>query len=376
MSLVALSGQLAVPFGPSPFSFIGTAPASLSVTIDAANEACIMIGHLIWADGGSHTVDTTGSSSIGWRTGSVTFANAGTTVKVGLAAVDTANGPAGRAVNVADVVTFDVSKSLTGGGGGITSNAWQTHVPDTGTKTIANAGFLALCIQATARAGADSIVATTSSVSNRMQFPQVTEFTGGAYAGQGGVPNAIITASDGTLGYFYGSSVYASINTRTWNSGSSPSEYGQLYQFPFAISVYGIYGWCNPSAVDLDLVLYTDPLGTPVAQKTLSLDGNTTAVNATRQIMVPFAAPYLVPPNTPFVTALKPGASNITMPYKTLAAATHRITDPWGTSGYGVSRAGGAFSDANSGLDHYLVGPLAGALGNNAARLVNGGMVQ
>jgi hypothetical protein len=48
--------------------------------------------------------------------------------------------------------------------------------------------------------------------------------------------------------------------------------------------------------------------------------------------------------------------SNISAAYKTLASATHRATDPWGTSGYGVNRNTGAFADDNSGLNHYDIG--------------------
>jgi hypothetical protein len=79
-----------------------------ATTLDAANEAVIYIGHMWWEDGGSHTVDTSGSSSLNWRTTTVTFANAGTRVKVGLADVVNAAGPPARAVNVSDVITFDV----------------------------------------------------------------------------------------------------------------------------------------------------------------------------------------------------------------------------------------------------------------------------
>jgi hypothetical protein len=59
---------------------------------------------------------------------------------------------------------------------------------------------------------------------------------------------------------------------------------------------------------------------------------------------------------------LKPGGTKITAYYKTLGAAGHRATDPWGTAGYGISRASGAFANANSSLDHYYIGLLVSAL--------------
>src|SRR4051812_37591642 len=106
MTLAAITGMKKIPIGNANRYGMATIAALGNVTLDATNESVHMIGYFSWEDGGTHTVNTTGSSAIEWRTGASTFANAGTTVKVGIAAVDTATGPVGRAVNVADAVTF------------------------------------------------------------------------------------------------------------------------------------------------------------------------------------------------------------------------------------------------------------------------------
>ena len=353
----------------TPFAYIGNGhllgagntPNLSSVTMDATNEALIFVGYVATSDGGSHTIDTTGSSSLGWRTGAVTFANGGTTAVVGLADVLTTAGPPARAVHASDVITFDVAASFTGGGGGITANAWQTSVPTTGTKTIAHGDFVAFAVQVTARGGADSIEANYTSTGSP-HAPTVTTYTGGTYAGAiAGSPNAVITFSDGALGYFYGGTdVISSTTLRTWNSGSATKEYGQLFDLPFPCKVYGLLGIVDPDA-NFDMVLYSDPLGTPVAERTISTDANTVAGTLGRRIHVLFPTPYFVDAREKVGAVFKPGASNISAYYKTLASATHRVTDPWGTSGYGISRATGAFADANSGLDHYYIGLLVGA---------------
>src|SRR5580765_2732288 len=98
MTLVALPGTPLVPIGPGFTYPRDNLISGLSTLVNAAEAAMIMIGHVITSDGNSHTINTSGSSSFGWRTGTSTFANASTTVKVGLAAVDTAAGPPGRAV--------------------------------------------------------------------------------------------------------------------------------------------------------------------------------------------------------------------------------------------------------------------------------------
>jgi hypothetical protein len=370
MALVALNGGLFVPIGPGANQQMAAPNGTSSNPLDATNKATIYIGHIITSDGGSHTIDTTGSSSLGWNAGSITFANSGTTVVVGLGNVLTTAGPPARAVHVSDVITFDVSKSLIGGGGGISASAWQTHVPDTGSKTIANGDLVAFCIQMTARAGVDSIITRSVATPASLHRPLVTAFSG-TYGSISGTPNAIITFADGALGYFHGCDIWSNIAVRTWNSGGATKEYGQLFSLPFPTRIYGVYGWVDPDN-DFDIILYSDPLGTPVAEKTVSIDANTVSSATGSKFVATFNSSYATTVNQNIGVVFKPGAANISTYYRTIANAAYRITDAWGTSGYGISRASGAFADANSSLDHYYVGLIAGAFdaGGLAGRFV------
>jgi hypothetical protein len=359
MALQSLSGGFSL-IGPDPYVSGSSGLAANAVTMNAANHHNIYIGRVVTADGGSHTIDTSGSSKISFRTDSVTFANAGTTVKVGIAPVDTSNGPPGRANNTTNVVNYDVSASLTGGGGGLTNQAWHDITPDSGTKTIANGDLVAVVHQMTARAGADTVSIAYSISQMQTNRPLITGY-GGSYSARVGVPNVLITFSDGTLGWIEGGSIFTTLNQRTWNSGSATKEYGQLYQLPFPYKLCGLYGIFG-AANDCDIIAYTDPLGTPVASKTASMDANTMfstgAGNVFREF---FDSPLSVAAGTPIGAVYKPGASNVTASYKTLNNAAHRVADPWGTSGYGISRASGAFANANSSLDHYHIGLIISA---------------
>lgn len=360
MSLVALDGTPLVLIG-APFARNSEAlPTQLSILQDAANEACIMYGHVITDDGGSHTIDTTGSSSLGWRPGAVTFANAGTTFKVGLAAMDTTTGPPGRAVNVADVITFDVSRSYTSGAPPA-ANTWTESVPTAGTKTIANGDFLAFCTQMTARGGVD-LVNTAISAATAIPRPGATSFTGAAYAGTSAVPNGVITFSDGHLGWFYGGAVWAtSTTTQTWNNGSATTEYGNFFQCPFPMKIYGLMA-AGSLAGDTDFVLYSAPLGTPVAEKTVSADLNTANNAAARYSQYLFASPYSSIANQPLAAIMKPTtATNITAPYKTYNTSAQQVTEMCGTNGYAVNRASGAFAAQNANKDRFAIGLLVGA---------------
>lgn len=374
MALQNFPGGFQGLIGPAPLANIATTPGTNTTLIDAADEAAIFIGRVVTSDGGSHTIDTTGSSSIGWRSGTTTFANAGTTFKVGIAPVDAANGPPARASNTTNVINFDVSASFTGGGGGVTTAAWQTSVPTTGTKTIANGDLVAICFQATARGGADSITVTYATAADALHRPAVTGYVGGAYGRVSATTNALITFSDGAFGYIHGTELFSTILTQTWNSGSATKEYGQLYNLPFPMKVHGVYGWVSPGG-DLDVVLYSDPLGTPVAEKTVSIDANVTGIAASRKFMEFFPSPYTTTANQNIGAIFKPGGTNISAYYRTLANATHCVADPWGTSGYGISRASGAFANANSSLDHYYIGLIVGAFDDGVSTAPAGKLV-
>lgn len=365
MSLVALDGTPLLLVGAGGKDLSLPASASLAgTTLDAANESCMMIGQIFTEDGASHTIDTSGSSSIGWRSGALTFASGSTAVLVGVGDVDASNGPPGRAVNVADVITFDVSRSITGGGGGITANAWQEHVPTSGTKTIANGDFVAISVQMTARGGTDSVVVqgAPAGLGISPSRPLMTGFIGGAYTLQGNMPNAVITFSDGVRGYIFGGNVVSTMTTTTWNNGSGTKEYGNVLQFPFPTRAYGLYGGIAFGG-NADCICYSDPLGTPVAERTVSVDLNQIgASSSARPTVLMFSSPYDIPANTPVAAIIKPtSVSNNAMLYKTFNIAGHQKSEPLGQNCYAISRNTGAFAQVNSGKDRYNVGLIIGA---------------
>jgi hypothetical protein len=336
----------------------------ISVLLDAVNEATIMVGQVFTEDGLSHTIDTSGSSSLGWRSGAVTFVNASTTVKVGLAAIDTAVGPPVRAVNAANVITFDVSRSMAGGGGGITANAWQEHVPTSGSKTIANGDLLAFCVQMTALGGSDLVnVQRLSSMPSVVGVrPAVTDYLGAAYAGTAFMPNAVLTFSDGTRGFFFGGNVLNSASgSVTWNNSSAIKEYGNHFRFTVPVKIYGIVAGVNVSG-DLDLVLYSDPFGTPIAQKTTSFDLNTVGAAAANRVgFCLFDSPYLASANQPLVAAVKPTtATSVSTTYGSVNDVNHWKAHSLGVNCYAVSRTTGAFTVQNANKDRLFMSLLVG----------------
>lgn len=379
MALVAIDGTPLVQVGAAGAQGGPIIPGSQTATLDAAKEACIMIGQVFTEDGGSHTIDTTGSSAIGWRPGTCTFVNGGTTLVVGLAPVLTTAGPPARASHASDVISFDVSKSLTGGAG-LTSGAWNEHVPGSGSKTIANGDLVAFAVQMTARGGADVVRPTYGTTTFGGPRPSVTNYVGGAYASTPGSPNAVITFSDGVLGFFFGGHVFTTTqSTKGWNSGSSPNEYGNFLQLPVPAKIYGIAFDASNAANftgDFEAVLYSNPLGTPVAEKTVAFDLNALGVitNGGWGVAM-FASPYQSTAGQPLAAIFKPTTvTSITVQYLILNASAHQKSMTCGANGYAVSRASGAFAAQNSSKDRFGIGLLVGAFdaGGGAA----GGLIR
>jgi hypothetical protein len=318
----------------------------------ALGHAWIMQGQVWNEDGGTHTIDTTGSSSLGWRTVGITFANAGTTVKVGLAALDPANGPPARAVNVSNTITFNVSKSLVGGGGGITANAWQEHVPDSGSLSIAHGSLQAFCLQLAAFGGTDSItIAQVGSPSGGMARPGTTLWNASTYADQGRLPNAVITYSDGTRGYIYGGFVFNTLTAVVVSNAVANREFGNTIILPFPARVYGIIA-ASTLGTDIDLVLYSDPLGSPVAERTVSFDGNVVQGVASGTLMYGlFSTPYQMVAGQTVAAMLKPTTSvSQNVIAVTYNIAAHQGSQSPGAAGVNsvIRGSSGAFVQTNT----------------------------
>lgn len=343
--------------GPRPWIASSNGQSLNGITINAVNMAHIQIGRARTSDGASHTINTTGSSKFGFRSGSTnTFASGSTTVKVGLAAVDTSNGPAARPVNSSNVITFDCSADVVGGSITWNNNVWMDLTPTTGSKTVADGDLVAYCLQMTARGGSDAVNWDYPNLNNNVTNLPTVSLYNGSYSNRTAMPSGIWRFADGAYGWIEGSDTHLNINTRAFSNASSPNQYGQLFNMPFAMRVCGVYG--QFAVQDLDVVLYSDPLGSPVAERTVSHDANTVSGTSGNFSFLPFSSPYDVSANTSVAVVMKPTTgSNINSWYKTLNHADHRYPEAYGVTGYGVSRTtSGAFSNANSSLDHYYVG--------------------
>ena len=353
MSQLLVSGEI-VQLPSSPTGIAGTT----SDTLNAANETFAFIGQVLLENplSGSKTLSSAGGGRIVWTTGSVTFSNGATTFDIGIQDVSTTTSiaqPDG---------TFDVKASFTGGGGGITASAVNTSVMTTGTKTIAHGDLIAITLAMTTRGGTDSIAVVLNNMTNYWGdslLPGVVNNTSGTWARNvTALPNAYIIFDDGTIGWLAGTSF-----TKTapillnYNSGTGTAdEYGNLLKYPVTFNALGISltGYAATASADFELLLYSTPLGTPVVERTITVDATQlTSSNGTRlKGMFLFSSPFLLKARTEYAITLRPTTTNnIGIYYHDVDNSTGGKAGSPNSYCYAVRRLDntGAFSDYNGG---------------------------
>lgn len=385
MTAAAMVGP-PIPFGGvapnGPGVWDGRLPANSDFALTTnANQARIMYGYMMTSDGAAHTLSAAGGGTIGFLNGTVTFAQATSVLTFGLATMDTATGPPGRATNVSNLITFSTSKTWLGNAAhGMTTGTWHSSAMDAGSLSVTPGDLIAFAVQLTAWVTTDTIGIRCGDSGLASNLPGVTNLTGpSTYAAATATPNVFITFDDGAFGYFLGSQVFSVGSTGTGNfgSGSSPNEYGNLFQFNFPVTILGATMFTVAPANAFDFVLYADPLGTPSAVKTLSVNKFAIgSVTGSRRCDVMNPAGYVLAANTPIAGIMKPtSASTISAAYRTVFASSHQVTMNLGTGCYAVNRSGGsgAFASQNSGKDRFNMCLLVSALDDGAGG--GGGMV-
>ena len=291
--------------------------------MDAAGEGVAFIGR-IYIEGApaSNTISSAGGA-ITFRTGSVTFANAGTNVRIGIQDL-TAGG--------VNDDTFDVYADFTGGGGGLASFTWYEKAMTTGSKTLNHLGIYAICFETTTRAGADTVAIASYQIQNHVgisaNFPYKAFDIGAGPTRTNSSPyGACIVFDDGTLGWMEGAWFGPEMNTTAGvniNSGSTPDEYAAVFQVPYTMSIRGGYHQIGgiASTDNFEIILYSDAEGTPAVEEAVAIDPNFTgSASAIGQYNAPFTASHILLPNLWYALALRPTtANNISFNYYNMGA--------------------------------------------------------
>lgn len=266
MTLVSIPTGLLYPFACDNAGTVAKATSN-GTAMDAATDKTAMIGR-VYIDGrpgSAKTISAAGGGFISFRTGTVTFANAGTTIDLGIQDVDPANGLPARPDG-----TFDVKRTLTGGTDTISSNTWTTFAMTggTGSKSIEHGDLIAVVWDMTARGGSDSVALTLGGLVTA-SFPVVNEFQSSAWRTSSiGQPNVVITFDDGTLGIIDGAiPLSQALQVEAYSDSTNPDERGIIFQVPWDCRIDGL--WVNAgigaATADFTMTLYSTPTGTPAA---------------------------------------------------------------------------------------------------------------
>ena len=341
--------------------------------LNAANISVNMWGFVRTEDEQSHTIDTSGLSAILVSMGQApTFSNAGSTIKIGIAPMDTSIASAGdvpRPSNTAGVVNFDVSKSIVGGSFNLGS-AGTAHwmQPGAGSKTIANGDLVCVSIQMTSRGGSDSCVfSLVPHTSQALNIPACSSYSGSAYSMLAAAPSCLIRFSDGKFGWFEGGSgnFYNSTSSNAVQDSSNPDEYGNLFRLPVPMFATGFAyetGHSNAAAT-YELRLYSDPLGTPALMTSMSINPRQMYQNA-GQVNLLLPTPLRLNAYTDYVVALKAtGTATTSISGANFVDTSVRHLIGGVVDGYGVTRNNltGAFAAQVSGVRKNNISVLVGA---------------
>lgn len=319
-----------------------------SAVLDAAGESVAVIGKLELEAGasGAKTLSAAGGGSITFRTSSsITFANAGTTLRIGLQDVDTATG--------LEDTTFDVHGDLTGGDA-LATGAFREVTMGTGTKTVSAGDVVAVVYEMTARGGADSVQIRRMAAGGLLPALPLASGAGipygtldtGSLSKQVFMPLAVIRFDDGTLGWIRGANqlVFStgSVQSVGINSGSTPDEYIGTFQpvVPMQINGVAVIVTNIAGSDDFEVLLYADPFGTPAVLATGVIDPD--VVHGGGLIYVRFD-PVSLSVGTVYGVAVRPTTANtITYNYYTLGSGFDWIK---GAAHFGTSLTLAARSD-------------------------------
>lgn len=321
-------------------------------TMDATAEKVTMAGQVYW-QGAPTSAKTFGASSkIHFRTGSVTFADASTNLRIGIQDVITASGT----VMTPDG-TFDVYADIAGNSGTITSaddSVVKSITMTAGSKSIAHGDYVAVVWDMTARAGSDSVVISAISGYGQASHPVVMAYVTAWFLGSTALmPTVILEADDGTLGIIRGGSFASSSGSFDFQASTTPDENGLIFQVPFRCRAdcLMVNMSSNSALADGNVNLYSDPLGTPVELASVAFLGEQGSGGTTETPwMFQLSSEVVLEPNTDYCVSVEAtGTANVSLGYVVLADAAHRTVLGLNNCRHGTRSNGtGAFTEAST----------------------------
>lgn len=346
------------------------------LVLDAAGEMAAFIGHVWFPEGpGTSKVVSSAGGAIQFLLGAITWAAAGSTLRVGLQDVNAAAGPPAQPD---ETWTSEPQKDLVQGTDALSSSTWTTATIASGSRTITHGDLIAVVFDMTVRNGADSIIVQGLNIPANQHRPLSAHKTGGTWNVTNTVlPNVVITCDDGTLASLDGSIPVTSVTTRTFNTGSTPDEYGNVLTMPFDCNVDELFAVVDPDN-EFELNLYSAALGTPAQEQQVTVDPNQVGSTSARPMTAMVGTEALAAGSSYAVTVRPTTASSVSVYEMVVANTNHFKFWPGGVNVYKCTRSDdtGAFTTDNTariicGVKVYQIDDGTGVGKYSRSRVVN-----
>lgn len=296
--------------------------------LGALNAAYHIVGHIEWADGGSHD-----ASIIHFRTGSSSLVG---TLRVSLQDASTTAGPPGRGDGTPDQSATQANPT------GSTNYSLTLSA----NRTLAHGARIACVFDISAYTSGTMSIAgiAQTGASDYPGLPTFTLFDGTAtYTAQSVAPIITFEAADGTFGQFVDGypRLSAAINTHAINTGTTPDEVALEFTVSAPLTCGGASVYVLPAASgDYDVVLYA---GT-TAERTVSIVTDTLNVDAAARWVTVTWADYALATGTTYRLVVKPTTANNVSCYSMDCSASGHLRAFAGAVGFTSRTDAGAFA--------------------------------
>lgn len=246
--------------------------------------------------------------------------------------------------------------------GPFSSNAWQVpsgYMGSTGTgsgtkRSVTKGEYIACVLQLENFVTGDNLQASIFNTDGsrfgtpgNYQIACTSGDSGASYTGQADNPVVALRYDDGTYGFCQSGIIPATtVNTRTFNSGSTPDERGLLFQVPVPARLKGFYLIYDGNNAACDFVLYNSA---NTVLETLAAQLFTGQNAAGGYTYFEFASPHDLNANSNYRLTVLPGGSNVAIYDFDVNSSALRAAIDGGATWMSTQRTdGGAWTDTNT----------------------------
>lgn len=243
-----------------PMPWLGNIASTIvnSTALATVGQKVALIGQVFWEGrpASAKTVSSAGGT-IGFLSGTTTWANASSTLRLGFQSVSASGGIPAQPDGSWSGAYIDIVPGTTA----IASSAWNNIALATGSSSLTHGDYVAIVFDLTAKAGSDSVVIASK---DSLSQSTVNYYNGSAWLTLSvGTPCVTIVADDGTIGTFVNTQPFTLLSgVGSYSDSSNPDSFGIIFRTPFGCKCSGAQMACRfvDNTANALISLYSDPL--------------------------------------------------------------------------------------------------------------------